>query len=272
MSADVAPAQEAQTPAGYQFFARRHRTTPTAWTRIPESPTAKSASRPQACCRISDDPQAPRSPLADQPETASTSTDLNPVQQTNWGAEFGLNYGWTEEGYYPGTSTYPFGKTYPYPLHGYAPTYNWAGHEYCMHCYCSKGYCPHHCPGYRGACYVPCWNDAGTPIIERRCGRGSGFDCFWHMGGYECRCRRSDCPYVCEGPPSFNSFGFPQGTAGDPNYVKPRGAENNEPWKMRPDPYGAAPATKPARAPAKQPIPPQPAADPSVPPTPKPPV
>lgn len=261
--ATISLAQEGQTPGGYQFFARRNRPTPTTWTRIVEPASVKSSKRQAACCKIGEDNQTPPSPIPRPSEAtpSPTATEQQAVRQVNWGAEFGLGYGWPEEGYYPGTPSYGFGKSYPYPLHGYRETYDWAGNTYSMHCYCSKGYCPYHCPGYRGECYVPCWNDAGTPIIERRCGRGSGFDCFWHMGGYEWRCRKTDCPNICQGPPAYSSFGFPRGSVGDPNYVKPQGNGPGEPWRMSHDPYGTAPATKARPVPANPAAPPQPAAE-----------
>lgn len=249
--AAVAPAQESQTPGGYQFFARRNRPTPTSWTRVVEPTSAKAARRQAACCRTAEDLQTPKPPNALPPESSPLTSDEPEVRQITWGTEFGLGYGWPAEGYYPGTPSYGFGTPHAYPLHGYRTTYDWAGHTYSMHCYCAKGYCPHHCPGYRGECYVPCWNDAGTPIIERRCGRGSCFDCFWHMGGYERRCRKTDCPYICSGPPAFDSYGFPHGAIGDPNYVKPRGAGTSDPWKMSHDPYGTPPAARPQPAPVK---------------------
>jgi hypothetical protein len=263
-------AQEGQTPGGYQFFSRRTRTTATAWTRVAEPATAKPSKRQAACCRISEDQQVPQPPAAVQSESLPAAADQPAVQQTNWGAEFGLGHGWTEEGYYPGMPNYGFGASGPYPLHGYRATYDWAGHTYWMHCYCDEGYCPHHCPGYRGACYVPCWNDAGTPIVERRCGRGSVFDCFWHMGGYERPCRKTDCPYICSGPPAYHSYGFPHGAAGDPNYRKPSNTGNSEPWRMRHDPYGAAPAGKPLSDPASPTVSPKPAESPVEAPVPKP--
>lgn len=251
--------QETQTPTGYQFFTRRNRATPTAWTRIPDV-GQKSASRPAACCKTAEASQAPKPPLVAEP-VSSTATTVSPpeaddttVSQVNWGgSEYGLSFGWPEEGYYPGTPSYGWGVSFP--LHGYRETYDWAGHRYSLHCYCSKGYPPFQCPGYRGECYVPCWNDAGTPICERCCGRGSPWDCLWHMGGYEHRCRRTDCPNVCIGPPAYSSFGFPHGAGGDPNYVKPRGAENGERWKMRHDPYGGSstPAAKTAPTPVTPP-------------------
>lgn len=238
-------AAEGQTPGGYLFFARRQRTTPTTWSRVEEPAGGKSAKRREPCCKTAEDVQAPRSPL---PVTASSVTSETPVattpetpavQQVTWGTVYGLGYGWPEEGYYPGTPSYGFGTPIPYPLHGYRAKYDWAGHTYAMHCYCAKGYCPFHCPGYRGECYVPCWNDAGTPIFERRCGRGSCWDAFWHMGGYERPCRKTDCPNVCIGPPAYDSCGFPHGAPGDPNYVKPRGTGTGEPWRMSHDPYGS---------------------------------
>jgi hypothetical protein len=260
--ATVTLAQEGQTPGGYLFFARRNRPTPTTWTRVVEPAAAKSSKRQAACCKTAEDIQTPQPPAGLSAENAPESQDPA-VRQVTWGTEFGLGYGWPEEGYYPGTPSYGFGKSYAYPLHGYRATYDWAGQTYSMHCYCAKGYCPHHCPGYRGECYVPCWNDAGTPIIERRCGRGSCFDAFWHMGGYECPRRKTDCPYICAGPPAYYSYGFPRGTPGDPNFVHPRGTGTTPSWPASHDPYRPTPATKPLPAPANPPAPPTPALNPA---------
>jgi hypothetical protein len=208
------------------------------------TPTAK-------CCGISEDPVAPAAvktatPIPVKVETAA-APELSPreIRQVMWGSQFGLNYGYVAEGYSPGYPGYAFGPPRDYPLHGYRSPYYWAGHTYRMHCYCDEGYCPDYCPGYRGACYKPCWNDAGTLLFERRCGRGSPLDCLWHMGGYERPCRTICCPYVCDGAPSFHTYGFPHGTAGDPNYRQPRGTVPPTPPEKYADPYPPIPQSNP---------------------------
>ncbi|MFN0052151.1 MAG: hypothetical protein ACKV0T_08165, partial [Planctomycetales bacterium] len=186
-------------PRGYLFFAHRNR-------RAASQPPVKTA----ADTRAATGQATSDSSLSAIPNTNVEGQTSPEVKQVDWGGkEFGLNYGYHEEGYYPGTPSYGFGAPYPYPLHGYRSTYDWAGHSYSLHCYAEGGYLPWHCPGYRGACYQPGWNDASPPIRlwERTAGRGSCWDCFWHMGGWEHRCSRTDCPYICGPTPAYSSYG-----------------------------------------------------------------
>jgi hypothetical protein len=256
----VSLAQMGSAPRGYHHFAPRNRPSPAARARALETTRAKPKKKQSAvCCGAFHEPP-PASPLTITQESRRATPipvkadATNPeVQPVDWGgAEFGLNYGWPTDGYYPGSRSYGFGKAPAYPLHGYQSTYNWAGHSYSMQCYCDEGYPPFHCPGYRGECFVPGWNDAGTPITERSCGRGSCWDCLWHMGGYESPRPTIHCPLVC-GTPSSNATGlargFPRGSAGDPNYHPPRDRKTRTPPERSGDPYPPTPNAAPMEIP-----------------------
>jgi hypothetical protein len=238
--------QDGKAPRGYLFFAHRNRPAATPQERAAAQEATKARQRREAaCCGLVDSgDKAKVSPVqavaptqvvtpAQVPGTEAATSAQSEVRQVDWGgAEFGIGTGYTNEGYYPGQRGYAFGRQQRFPLHGYRPQYDWAGHTYEMHCYCDGGYPPFQCPGYRGACFVPCWNDNGTQIFERKCGRGSYLDCFWHMGGYECPRRKTDCPYVC-GTPAYASYGFPRGRSGDPNFHPP----GKGPQKPMMEPY-----------------------------------
>lgn len=230
---------QGKAPKGYLFFAHRDREAAAA-ARAPKAGAPKASAQKARAVPVV--PAANVSRPVAEAATSNTVTDSAPIAPATWDSDYDPNYGCDDSIPLPGSSIgysqyrYAFGKTQGFPLHGYRSHYYWFGHAYCMHCYCGQGECPNHCSGYRGECYTPGWNDGGRMFFENPCGRGSCWDCFWHKGGYERPCRRTDCPNVCQGPPRYSSYGFPQGAAGDPNYV-PKGNRDDRIYKMPADIY-----------------------------------
>src|SRR5262249_50760589 len=152
-------------PRGYKFFTPRNRPTPAPQakgTALPAS--AEKARTPTAkCCGIPEDPVPPQMKWTVAPipvkETAAAATPAPhngpPIRQVTWASIYGLGYGYPLEGYSNAYAGNGFAPSPRYPLHGFRPTYHWAGNSYCLNCYCDDPTCPDHCPGYRGACYRP---------------------------------------------------------------------------------------------------------------------
>ncbi|MSR58071.1 MAG: hypothetical protein EXS05_10395 [Planctomycetaceae bacterium] len=268
---NVSLGQTGKAPRGYIFFAPRNR--PAASVKTGPAKTVQSASaKSDRAARPATPTKADGGPLS----ASAQKPEAKPVSQVTWDSDYDPAYGTDPTVPLPGSSlgysqySYGFGAPHAFPLHGYRSTYYWFGHTYTMHCYCGAGECPGHCPGYRGECFVPGWNDAGTMIFENPCGRGSCLDWMWHKGGYERPCRRIDCPNVCQGVPRYSSFGFPRGAAGDPNYVPPQGTKDDRIYKMPSDIYSIPKPIMVPETPAGPTIAPEPPADPMEEPSPKP--
>lgn len=283
--------EAAKKPAAQRTAATTQRTATAKCCGIPEDPapptTARSKPRSSAAAWSTTKASGVKTASASAQATFPENEIVPPMpilvdgptdfQQVTWGTLYGLGYGYPAEGYSPGYPGNAFGRPTLTPLHGWRTTYDWYGHTYSMHCYCADGHCPEiFCPGYRGACYKPGWNDAPAFIFERHCGRGSCLDGLWHMGGYERPCAIY-CPYLCDGPPRHYTYGFPRGTAGDPNF-HPKQPEPPTPQEKYADPIPPALEQYPLQIPEdirslpketpRRSVPPLPG--PQEPPTPKP--